>query len=110
MGALPGAGSPPPAGTVHFWFAAPVQVQICRRVPLAELLPAASRHLSAGTETMSRAAETDQRWLAPPVQSHSCVTEPLAVPPSLTSRHLPSARIVPSEPTFHCWAAVPLQS
>lgn len=32
-------------GRVQYWLAAPVQDQICSRVPLAELCPVASRHL-----------------------------------------------------------------
>ena len=59
---------------------------------------------------MSRAAETVHFWFAPPVQSHSWSLAPSAVELPVTSRHLPRARIVPSEPTVHCWAAVPLQS
>jgi hypothetical protein len=39
--------------TVHFWFAAPVHVQIRSLVPFAELLPVASRHLLAAALTMS---------------------------------------------------------
>ena len=51
-------GQPREALTVHFWLAAPVQVHICSRVPVAELPPVASRHLSACGFTMSRAAGT----------------------------------------------------
>lgn len=39
--------------TVHFWLAPPEHDQICNRVPLAELLPVASRHLLACGFTMS---------------------------------------------------------
>ena len=42
--------------TVHFWLAAPVQVQIWSGVALAELLPVTSRHLLACGFTRSRAA------------------------------------------------------
>jgi len=59
---------------------------------------------------MSFAEETAHFWFGPPAQSHNWTVEPSAVPLPVTSRHLPSARIVPSEPTVHCWAAVPLQS
>src|SRR3954468_8748896 len=38
-------GVVPPPGSVHFWLAPVPQVQICSRLPLAELLPVASRHL-----------------------------------------------------------------
>lgn len=44
------------AGAFHFWLAAPVQVQICSRVPSAELLPVTSRHLLAYALTRSRPA------------------------------------------------------
>lgn len=103
---------PPPsaAGAVHFWLAAPVQVQIWIGVPLAEVLPVTSAHLFACGLTRSRAAETVHFWLAPPVQSHSWSLAPSAVELPATSRHLPRARTVPSEPTVHCWAVVPLQS
>lgn len=107
----PGAGSVPSAGgAVHFWLAVPVHVQICSRVPLAELLPVASRHLSAPGLAMSRAAVTVQRWAAEPLQSQSCTVDPFAVPAEVTSRHLPRALMVPSAPTSQFWAAVPLQS
>src|SRR5690349_7661410 len=99
-----------PLGAVHFWLAAPVQVHIWSRVPLAELPPVASRHLLACGFTMSRAAGTAHCCAALPLQSHNWTRVPSAVPPDATSRHFPNARIVPSEPTDHCCAAVPLQS
>src|SRR2546430_2580722 len=97
--ALPGQ-----AGTVHFWLAAPVQVQICNRVPFALELPVASTHLSDPDPTMSRAAVAAHFWFAVPPQSQSCSWAPSAVDCPVTSRHLPSARIVPSVPRVHCWA------
>ncbi len=68
-----GRGNPPaPAGSGtgqrrHFWLAAPVQSQICSRVPSAELGPVASRHLFAWGFTMSPAA----------LNTHFCAPVPL---------------------------------
>ncbi len=102
---------PPSAeGAFHFWLAPPLQLQIWARAPLAEELSVTSRHLFAWGLTMSWAAVTVHFWLAPPVQDHSCTLAPSAVEFPVTSRHLPRARTVPSPPTVHCWAAVPLQS
>ncbi len=64
-----GVVPPPLAGAVHFWLAAPEQVQIWSRVPLAELLPVTSRHLLACGLTMSFAELTAHFWAALPLQS-----------------------------------------
>jgi hypothetical protein len=77
---------------------------------LAEVLPVTSRHLLAAGLTMSFAALTVHCWLALPPHVHSWSWAPLAVELPVMSRHLPRALMVPSEPTVHCWAAVPLQS
>src|SRR5690348_11742004 len=105
-----GGGVPPPAGAFHFWLVPPVQSQICNRVPLAELTPVASRQRFEAGFTMSCAPVTVHRWAPVPLQSHNWIGVPLAVPAEVTSMHLPSARIVPSVPTVHCCAPVPLQS
>ena len=57
-----------PPGSVHFWFEALVQDQICSRVPLAELWPVASRHLPE--PVLIRAPSlTDHFWAPVPLQS-----------------------------------------
>ena len=68
-----GDGTPPHGrgersgqGRVHRWLAPPVQVQICRRVPSAELTPVASRHLPEPTLIS---------WV--PLTVHACALVPL---------------------------------
>ncbi len=95
----------------HFWLPAPVHVQICARVPFADVLPVTSRHLLAAVFTTSPVpALYDHCWAAVPLQSYNCTFAPSAVEADVTSRHLPNARTVPSVPTVHCCAVEELQS
>src|SRR6266498_5509884 len=104
----PGGGGPPP-GRVHFWLSPVWQSQICSGVPSAVFQSLTSRHLPDCGFTR-RWLESYRHCCAPvPLQVHSHTRVPLAVPPYLTSMHLLRARTVPSEPTVHCWATVPLQ-
>jgi len=109
VGGVVGGVVVPPPGRIQLWFAPPPQSQICIRVPSAELGPVASAHrFDCGL--ISWVPVTRHCWLPlPAAQSQICSFVPLAVAPPVTSRHLPNARIVPSSPTTHCWAAVPLQ-
>src|SRR3569833_2459692 len=91
-------------GVVHCWLAAPVQSQICSRVPLAELGLVVFRQRPDAGLTSERFAPLVHCWAPVPLQSYSCTCVPLAVPAAVRSMHLPSARIVPSAPTVHCWA------
>src|SRR5690349_4150861 len=77
-GAVVGGGVVPP-GRFHCWFAPPVQSQICRRVPSAELTPVASRHLPDPV-LMSWVPLTVHFCAFVPLQSYSCTLVPLAVP------------------------------
>ena len=63
----PGGGGRDAGQRRHFWLVAPVQSQICSRVPSAELGPVASRHLLAWGFTMSPAA----------LNTHFCAPVPL---------------------------------
>src|SRR6266536_1448939 len=74
-----GGGVPPP-GRVHFWLSPVWQSQICSGVPSAVFQSLTSRHLPDCGFT--------RRWLES--YRHCCAP-------------------VPSEPTVHCWATVPLQ-
>src|SRR4051794_18920817 len=101
-----GRSQPPPkvaaspsgcqAGTVHFWFDAPVQVQIWSLAPSAVLRSFTSRHLPLPVLTRSPDDEYVHLWLPPPKQSHSWTGVPSVVLLPVTSRHLPRPRIVPS--------------
>jgi hypothetical protein len=93
---------------VQVWFAAPLQDQICRRVPLAELGPVASRHLPEPVLTRLPLAPTVHACAAVPLQSYSWIFVPLAVPAEVTSMHLPSACSVLPLCVQFC-AVVPLQ-
>src|SRR5690606_21250236 len=111
---LPSAGPPERASgpgdqvRVHFWLAAPVQVQICTRVPLAVPAPWTSRHLFAPTAVMLPSAFSVHFWLSWPLQSQMMTAVPSAVPAPLTSRHLlPYTRSSPAAVEVHCWFAPP---
>src|SRR5918997_1653775 len=78
-----GAGVPPP-GSVHRWLAVSAQVQICSRVPLAELWPVASRHLPEDVLTRPP-PETVHFWAPVPLQSYSWMGVPFMVPAAVTS-------------------------
>jgi hypothetical protein len=67
VGAVVGVEVPP--GSVHFWLAVLPQVQICRRLPLAELLSVASRHLPEPLLTSVLPVPAVHFWAAVPLQS-----------------------------------------
>src|SRR5213082_2551118 len=79
-----GGGGVVPPGRFHCWFAAFAHVQICRRVPLAELFPVTSRHFPEPALTRFFEPLADHFWAPVPLQSQSWIGVPSAVPALVT--------------------------
>ena len=100
-------GRRPPAGGVHSWLAAPVQVSMSSRAPV--LPPGSVRHRPELVLTSSPLAWCAQFCAPVPLQGYHWTVVPLVVPALVTSRQPPWTRTVPSVYGDHCWPALPLQ-